>query len=103
MPPKKSPVISARPTTRVGNKDCIVGLPDMPNKRSSKEEVAAKKKASGLAKADKEMADLLALKKIAAIKDAQRERESEYQTNADNPKDKLMKRIPRTLATVNNG
>jgi hypothetical protein len=104
--PRKKPVIMSnfkvpvQMTTWTGNKDCIVGLPNMPAKHATKEEVPAKKDQNQQEKAEKVMADLKAIQKVAAIEDSQSCVEAERDTNANHPAWTSIKCIHCRITTV---
>lgn len=110
MPNKKKLVITSditsdvslagRMTTRTGNRDRVVGLPDMPAKRATKEEVAAKKTAAEHEKAHKFATNLEAVKKVAAIEDALNQAETAKDANANQPISTKLKRVHRRVSST---
>ena len=90
MPPKKPVILSQHPsagrmTTRISNKDRIVGLPDMPLKRATKDEVVAKKVYAEQEKARGVATNLQAIKRVASIEDAQTLAAQRKDMNANHP------------------
>jgi hypothetical protein len=106
MAGKKIPVITAglpagsRMVTRTANKNRVVGLPDMPAKRATMEEVAARKEKDELQKAAKVATDLQALKAVAAVEDSQSRVNIERVVNANHPKPTGLIRVPRKMANT---
>lgn len=106
MPPRKPLIMSdfattgGRMTTRLSNKDRVVGLPDMPAPRATKEEAAAKRAKDHQINIDKITTNLEALKTVAAIEDAQMLTDLEKDENADHPVATGKRRVFRRIAST---
>jgi hypothetical protein len=82
-------------STREENKGREVGKPDMKKRRATKAEMAARRDAVAQAKADKTETHLQAVRKVAAIEDAQEKLDMERKVNANHPQMTDVTRIPR--------